>query len=216
MFYLQAMASKEEGLPAPAPNTLNAAKKQLAAARRQAEAAAVEEPEDVVEARYGNPKSTLTASIDRILQSGGLCWIWTAIVHAHAGVASEVCNHARSLAGDPGLVGVVAQLATVDDKALSAVLVAACRSQLATVVVQDIPARQRVAAMLVKMDYPVPDMLPATMMLGSNAKNGDTPGFASAGQRARALHAAACRGADPPLAIPLPHTAAISKLRDTG
>ena len=68
---LQVLASKERGLGGPAPTSLRAAEKQLAAARRQAEAAAGAEPEEAVQARYGNPKHPVTASIDRVLQSGG-------------------------------------------------------------------------------------------------------------------------------------------------
>ena len=66
----QVLASKERGLGGPAPTSLRAAEKQLAAARRHAEAAAGAEPEEALQARYGNPKHPVTASIDRILQSG--------------------------------------------------------------------------------------------------------------------------------------------------
>lgn len=120
------------------------------------------------------------------------------------------------LPGDPGLVGVVAQLGTVDDPQLSAVLAANMRSSLGTVVVADAPARQRLAAALAQQRYGAPDMLPMSLMVGSSGKAGDTPGFASAGERAHALQRVACRGADPPLAKPLPHTARIGKMRDKG
>ena len=113
-------------------------------------------------------------------------------------------------------MGVVAQLATVDDKDLSAVLAATFRSQLVTVVVQNAPARQRAETLLAKQEFPMPDMLVCTMMLPSNAKAGNCPGFASAGERAHALQAAACRGSDSPLAMPLPHTAVISRTRAEG
>ena len=52
----QVLASKERGLGGPAPTSLGAAEKQLAAARRQAEAAAGAEPEEALQAhqRAGN------------------------------------------------------------------------------------------------------------------------------------------------------------------
>lgn len=40
-------------------------------------------------------------------------------------------------------------------------------------------------------------------------KDGDSPGFEAASDRARALTAAACHGSDPPLAVALPHTRAM-------
>lgn len=66
----QVLESKEKGLAGPVPNTLRAAKKALAAAQKQAAVQAGAEPEEAVEARYGNPKSAGTAAIDRVLQSG--------------------------------------------------------------------------------------------------------------------------------------------------
>jgi hypothetical protein len=113
-------------------------------------------------------------------------------------------------------VGVLAQLAGVADPQLSAVLATHMRSTLATLVVQDPPARQRIAARLADMRCQVPDMLPLTLCMPSGAKPGDSPAFAAAGERAHALQAAACRGADPPLALPLPHTAALQKQRGKG
>ena len=113
-------------------------------------------------------------------------------------------------------MGVTAQLGTVDDRQLSAVLAAALRGQLGTLVVADAAARQRLAASLAAQKYPAPDMLPMSMLLPYGGKGGDCPGFAGAGERAHALQRAACRGADPPLALPLPHTRAISQLRDKG
>lgn len=118
--------------------------------------------------------------------------------------------------GDAGLVGVVAQLGTVDDGALSALLSAVQNRALATVVVADIPARQRLGALLAQHKYPAPDMLSLTMVVGYAGKAGDSPGFVGAGERAHALQRAACRCADPPLALPLPHTKAIGAMRDKG
>ena len=118
--------------------------------------------------------------------------------------------------GDPGLVGVFAQLATVDDPQLSGVLAANLRGLLSTVCVADVPARQRLASLLAKLRLPAPDMLPLTMQTGQGGKAGDCPGFAAADERAHALQRAACRGADPPVSAPLPHTRAIGNLRERG
>ncbi len=119
-------------------------------------------------------------------------------------------------AGDAGLVGVFAQLVTVDDRQLSAVLAASQRGNLAVVVVADAAARQRVAAALARDKYAAPDMLPMTNMLPWSGKAGDSPGFAGANERAHALQRAACRGVDAPLAMPLPHTARMGQLREKG
>lgn len=122
----------------------------------------------------------------------------------------------HTIAGDAGLVGVFAQLVTVDDRQLGAVLAASQRGSLGVVVVADAAARQRVAAALARDKYPAPDMLPLTNMLPYNGKTGDSPGFAGASERAHALQRAACRGADAPLAMPLPHTSRMGQLRDKG
>jgi hypothetical protein len=111
-------------------------------------------------------------------------------------------------------VGVFAQLGTVDDPELSAILAAHFRGMLSTVVVQDAPTRQRLAKMLKQKNYPAPDMLALTNVIAAGARAGETPGFGGASERANALQRAACRGCDPSLATPLPHTAGISKMRD--
>lgn len=111
-------------------------------------------------------------------------------------------------------MGVFAQLGTVDDPELSAVLAAHFRGLLSTVVVQDAPTRQRLAKMLKQKNYPAPDMLALTNVMAAGARAGEPPGFGGAGERANALQRAACRGCDPSLATPLPHTAGISKMRD--
>ncbi len=49
-------------------------------------------------------------------------------------------------------------------------------------------------------------MLSMTMCTPFTGNNGASPGFDRASQRAKELSAAACDGADPPLALPLPHT----------
>jgi chromosome segregation ATPase len=84
----QQMADKEKDLPGPAPTSVKSALKQLAAARQQVDVAAVAEPEEAVEARYGNPKNPLTSSIDRVLQSGeaaGCGWRCVCVLRAMAG-----------------------------------------------------------------------------------------------------------------------------------
>ncbi len=168
----------------------------------------------------------LTACCSQVCPAGGR--------HDHVGGAGAVvagapqpllaCGSSASLAscaccpaaGDPGLVGVFAQLATVDEGHLSAVLAANYRGMLTTVVVADSAARQRLSALLAQKKLAPPDFLPATMLVAAAAKAGDSPGFAGASERAHALQRAACSGADPPLALPLPHTKAIGRLREKG
>ncbi|PRW58303.1 Structural maintenance of chromosomes flexible hinge domain-containing 1 [Chlorella sorokiniana] len=136
-------------------------------------------------------------------------------LEARYGKGNAAASVDRALqSGDAGLVGVFAQLATVDDRQLGAVLAASQRGSLAVVVVADAAARQRVAAALARDKYPAPDMLPMTNMLPYTGKTGDSPGFAGASEQAHALQRAACRGADAPLAMPLPHTARMTQLRD--
>lgn len=237
---LQLMASKEKGLGlgGPPPSSIRSAEKALATARRAAEAAAAAEAPEALEARYGSQKAQSTVSIDRLLQSGvpgcrtarvrkRAPAAWEEVRAAASGVGSGCCGPAyirhhlppvpgSPTAGDPGLVGVFAQLATVDDAALSAVLAGSYRSMLTTVVLADSAARQRLSALLAQKRLAPPDMLPMSMLVAGAAKAGDSPGFAGASERAHALQRAACRGADPPLALPLPHTIAISKMRDRG
>lgn len=52
----------------------------------------------------------------------------------------------------------------------------------------------------------VPDMLSLSMCAPFTGKDGNSPGFAAASESAKQLAAAACDGADAPLAWPLPHT----------
>lgn len=63
-------------------------------------------------------------------------------------------------AGDGEVVGVLAQLATVKDVALSEVLAAHLYSQLACVVVKTSECRQRLASTLAAEGLPCPDILP--------------------------------------------------------
>ena len=68
------LSSKQKGLSGPAPDSVRAAEKALATAQRKAEAGAAGAEAEVVEARYGKPLAPMTASVDRILQSGAWWW----------------------------------------------------------------------------------------------------------------------------------------------
>ena len=61
--------------------------------------------------------------------------------------------------GDPELVGVLAQLATVDDTALSQILAAQYRSLLGVVVTQTSACTQRLNQVLAQAQLPQPDIL---------------------------------------------------------
>lgn len=61
--------------------------------------------------------------------------------------------------GDPEVVGVLAQLATVDDTALSQVLAATYRALLPVLVVQTSACIQRMNQLLGQANQPVPDIL---------------------------------------------------------
>ena len=63
------------------------------------------------------------------------------------------------VAGDPESVGVLAQLATVDDTALSQVLAAQYRGLLPVVVVQTGACTQRMNQVLQQAHLPLPDIL---------------------------------------------------------
>ncbi|CAF9902768.1 MAG: hypothetical protein ALECFALPRED_000005 [Alectoria fallacina] len=62
-------------------------------------------------------------------------------------------------AGDPEAIGVLAQLATVEDTALSQVLAAQYRSLLPVIVVQTGACTQRLNQVLAQARLPVPDIL---------------------------------------------------------
>jgi hypothetical protein len=63
------------------------------------------------------------------------------------------------VAGDPESVGVLAQLATVDDTALSQVLASQYRGLLPVVVVQTGACTQRMNQVLQQAHLPLPDIL---------------------------------------------------------
>ena len=60
---------------------------------------------------------------------------------------------------DPEVVGVLAQLATVDDTALSSVLAATYRPLLPVLIVQSSACIQRMNQLLGQTNQPVPDIL---------------------------------------------------------
>ncbi|KXZ46758.1 hypothetical protein GPECTOR_41g723 [Gonium pectorale] len=123
----------------------------------------------------------------------------------------------RCLAAPEGqgeVVGVMAQLATVDNPHLSALLAAAFSSTLQILVVRTYEGIKRLRAMLTANRNQLPSMLATTMAQGFSGDGG--AGGRSAGEllasmrnasaEARELQAAACEGSDPPLAMLLPHT----------
>jgi hypothetical protein len=68
-------------------------------------------------------------------------------------------------AGDEGVVGVTARLATVDDEPLARVLSAQYRGLMCVVTVADMPCRDRMAKMLAQHKFPMPDMLALTQSI---------------------------------------------------
>uniref|UniRef100_A0A1D2ABE5 SMCHD1 ribosomal S5 domain-containing protein n=1 Tax=Auxenochlorella protothecoides TaxID=3075 RepID=A0A1D2ABE5_AUXPR len=178
------LAQRQETLQGLALDSLAAGEAALEAAR-QAHAenqAAVLSGSHPRQARFGPAKQPMAASIRRLLASG-----------------------------DPGLVGVVAEAATIEHAPLARIASAQFRSLLDVVVVTDMAARARLVAALA--DTPaVPDMLAQSHTAQYRGPTqGDIPGFHAAGELARALVASASAGTDPPLPVPLPHTKAAAR-----
>ena len=73
--------------------------------------------------------------------------------------ASVIIKLSHMVAGDPEAMGVLAQLATVDDTALSQVLASQFRGLLAVVVVQTGACTQRLNQALQQAHLPLPDIL---------------------------------------------------------
>jgi len=73
--------------------------------------------------------------------------------------ASVIIRLSHMVAGDPESVGVLAQLATVDDTALSQVLASQYRGLLPVVVVQTGACTQRMNQVLQQAHLPLPDIL---------------------------------------------------------
>jgi len=165
-------------------------------------------------ASHGPAGKPMTKSVDACLSDGG---------SAGGGGSSSATTTTI-----PGVVGVFARLATVDDARLSAVLSAQYRGLLPVVVVKDPSARNALAAARSSDGLPTPDMLalthvqpfraagpvpedarsraillPHSSKISSSASKKKKGGTVSA--LARTLVAAACQGADPPLPFPLPH-----------
>ena len=67
------------------------------------------------------------------------------------------------------------------------------------------------APLLYLQGLEVPDVLALSVTQPYGGTEGDVPGFAGCGQMARELTQQACEGSDEPLAIPLPHTRAMSR-----
>jgi structural maintenance of chromosomes flexible hinge domain-containing protein 1 len=111
-----------------------------------------------------------------------------------------------------GLIGVLAQLITIDDDRLATVASAALRPSLGVVVVEDKTSRTNLEVALTAKKYPMPDVLPLTQVnTYRGPKQGEIPGFSAAGDVAKTLTRSACAGTDRPLCIALPHQRSNSK-----
>ncbi|KAL3142162.1 hypothetical protein ABBQ38_002520 [Trebouxia sp. C0009 RCD-2024] len=126
-------------------------------------------------AKYGPPESSNTQAIDACLQSG-----------------------------DKELVGVVAGLATVKNKALAEVLAETYYGSLDYVVVKTGACRDRLITLLQKKSLPCPDILPYDQLLAYKGSCSNKHP-AGCGQQARDLLDDASLGSDEALARPLPH-----------
>lgn len=159
------------------PASAKAAERQLKKLEKSAEAAGGEQEESRRDARWGPQKSPLTASIDVALR-----------------------------ANTGGLIGVFAQLITIDDDRLATVASAALRPTLGVIVVENNTSRTNLAAALTAKKYPIPDVLPLTQVnTYRGPKQGEMPGFSAAGELAKVLTRSACAGIDRALCLPLPH-----------
>ncbi|GLC56261.1 hypothetical protein PLESTB_001085700 [Pleodorina starrii] len=120
----------------------------------------------------------------------------------------------RCLAAPEGrgeVIGVVAQLATVDNPHLAALLSAAFSSTLQILVVRTYECIKRLRDMLTANRNQLPSMLAINMVQGFTGDGGRQAAEMAAAMRnvsqeARDLQAAACEGADPALPMLLPHT----------
>lgn len=133
--------------------------------------------------RYGNPRNPITTAVDAALRGA-----------------------------DAGLIGVFAQLGTVDDPRLARVASFAIRGLLSTLLVKDSDARTRIHDSLIQQQHAVPDIMVLSHVLPFRGPNKPMPipGFDKAGPLAKSLFEAACAGTDGPLSMPLPHTRALS------
>ncbi|KAL3136848.1 hypothetical protein ABBQ38_005556 [Trebouxia sp. C0009 RCD-2024] len=172
-----------------APANLHEAQARLAEVRQGAEAGPSSEAgPPAVPPRFGPPNQATTHAI-------------------------QTCLHAE----DPEVVGVLAQLATVDDTSLSQVLAATYRALLPVLVVQSSACTQRLNQLLAQAQQPVPDILSLSHSQPyKGPTKGQTPGMAGCGDRAAALLAAACKDSDALLPVPLPHTRALRQKQHRG
>ncbi|EFJ52379.1 hypothetical protein VOLCADRAFT_86759 [Volvox carteri f. nagariensis] len=113
--------------------------------------------------------------------------------------------------GQGEVVGVIAQLATVDNPHLCALLSAAFASTLQILVVRTYECIKRLREMLTANRNQLPSMLAINMVQGFTGDGGRQAAEMVAAMRnvspeARALQAAGCDGADPTLPMLLPHT----------
>ncbi|KAL0055144.1 hypothetical protein WJX82_007626 [Trebouxia sp. C0006] len=181
-------ARRREAGPSATAN-LQDAQARLAEVRQGAEAGPSNAgPAAGVEARFGPPNQASTLAIQTCLQTG-----------------------------DPEAVGVLAQLATVDDTALSQVLAAQYRGLLPVLVVQTGACTQRMNQVLQQAHLPLPDILSLSHSQPYKGQiRGETPGQQSCSERAASLLAAACQDSDDLLPLPLPHTRALTQKRPRG
>ncbi|KAG2443092.1 hypothetical protein HYH02_009506 [Chlamydomonas schloesseri] len=124
----------------------------------------------------------------------------------------------RCLAAPEGageVVGVLAQLATVDDPRVSALLAAAFSSTLQILVVCSYDCIKRLRGMLSASRCQVPSMLALGMAQGFTGESGPRQlmeamsAMRGVSEEAAALQAAACAGSEPLLVMALPHTRAL-------
>ncbi|CAD7703831.1 unnamed protein product [Ostreobium quekettii] len=120
------------------------------------------------------------------------------------------------LARDPDVVGVFAQLGTVTDQRLAAVLAAACGKSLRILVVRNFQCHERLIAELDKQCLGVPAMLPMDGVRKFDTEQREAQlqmQMTNQSALSAKLHEDACAGADEPLALLLPHTLAAMKRR---
>ncbi|PNH02580.1 Structural maintenance of chromosomes flexible hinge domain-containing protein 1 [Tetrabaena socialis] len=129
-----------------------------------------------------------------------------------SGIAMALNRCLAAPEGQGEVVGVGAQLATVDNRQLSAVMAAAFPQTLQLLMVRTYECVKRLRAMLSANGCTLPSMLPTNMMQGFQAEGralADAVAATRMSPEAAELHAAACDGVDPALPMALPHTRAL-------
>jgi hypothetical protein len=199
----------ESAISAAPPNSIKTAEKKLNEARKKEAAAAADSEKQakneqaakkdddddgddddndavvVRSARYGSPRHPLTGSIEKAL---------------------------RSMRDDPNFLGVLAQLATIDDEQLALVAGSQIRSGMSLLVVTDMQARQRTVDALMggkgggrrngggdnnNSGVPIPDFLVLSQALAcpqhaTSSSNKEPAGLKTACELAQQLTRAAC------------------------